>query len=126
MTEINATQTRVKISIDSSHAEYFVYTINYVYLGRNQTQSHKRKTTFKKHGLDFLGCDAIWDSFTITREDIRADYGEPRLVCFGTLRGEVVVLVYTERRESAHLISLRKAEKYEARYYHQIAQENPG
>jgi uncharacterized DUF497 family protein len=27
------------------------------------------------------------------------------------------VLVYTERRRGPHVISLRKAEKYEARYY---------
>ena len=30
---------------------------------------------------------------------------------------QVVVLVYTERRRGPHVISLRKAEKYEARYY---------
>ena len=43
----------------------------------------KRKLNIKGHGLDFAGCDAIWDHFTVTREDIRRDYGEARLVCFG-------------------------------------------
>ena len=44
-------------------------------------------------------------------------YYEQRLVTFGCLKGEVVVVVYTERREGPRIISLRKAEKYEARYY---------
>ena len=86
----------------------------------------KRKLNIKKHGLDFVGCDAIWDHFTVTREDIRQDYGEARQVCFGLLNGEVVVLVYTERAKGAHVISLRRAEKHEARYYRQVAKENLG
>ena len=79
----------------------------------------KRKLNIKNHGLDFAGCDAIWDHFTVTREDRRQDYGEARQVCFGILTGEVVVMVYTER-------PLRKAEKHEARYYRQVAKENFG
>ncbi|MGH8315183.1 MAG: hypothetical protein ACRETU_08535 [Steroidobacterales bacterium] len=35
----------------------------------------------------------------------------------------LVVLVHTERRRDMHIISLRKAEKYEARYYFEIAQD---
>ena len=86
----------------------------------------KCKLNIKNHGLDFVGCDAIWDHFTVTREDRRQDHGEARQVCFGLLAGEVVVLVYTERSSGTHVISLRKAEKHEARYYRQVAKENPG
>jgi len=86
----------------------------------------KRKQNIKNHGLDFVDCDAIWDDFTVTREDRRQDYGEDRQVCFGRLGGEVVVLVYTERPKGPHVISLRKAEKHEARYYRQVAKENLG
>jgi len=86
----------------------------------------KRKVNVKNHGLDFAGCDAIWDYFTVTREDKRQDYGEARQACFGLLAGEVVVLVYTERPRGPHVISLRKAEKHEARYYRQVAKENLG
>ena len=63
---------------------------------------------------------------TITREDNRQDYGEERLVCFGLLDDEVVVMVYTKRPRGTHVISLRKAEKHEARYYRQAAKENFG
>ena len=86
----------------------------------------KRKINVQKHGLDFVECLAIWDHFTVTREDKRQDYGEVRLVCFGLLGPEVVVMVYTERPAGPHVISLRKAEKHEARYYRQVAKENLG
>ena len=83
----------------------------------------KRQANIQNHGLDFIGCDAIWDNFTITREDKRQAYGEKRLVTFGFLKGIVVVLVYTERGDTPHIVSLRKAEKYEARYYFKTAKE---
>lgn len=84
----------------------------------------KRRKNIRDHGLDSNGCDAIWDNFTITREDIRRTYGEKRFVTFGLIEGDVVVLVYTERRAGPHIISLRKAEKYEARYYFEIAKDH--
>ncbi|MGH8761491.1 MAG: BrnT family toxin, partial [Burkholderiales bacterium] len=68
-------------------------------------------------------CEAIWDDFTITREDIREVFGEKRLVTFGILEGTVAVLVYTERRAGPRVISLRKAEKHETRYYFEIAKD---
>ena len=83
----------------------------------------KRRKNIKDHGFDFAGCEAILDNFTITREDIRQAYGEKRLVTFGILEGTVAVLVYTERRAGPHIISLRKAEKHETRYYFEIAKE---
>ena len=83
----------------------------------------KRLSNFAAHGLDFEGAEAIWDNFTITREDTRKNYGEKRMVTFGLLNGEVVILVHVERQDSMHFISLRKAEKYEARYYFETAKE---
>jgi uncharacterized DUF497 family protein len=38
----------------------------------------KRLRNIKSHGLDFVGAEAIWDNFTVTREDLRQDYGESR------------------------------------------------
>ena len=45
---------------------------------------------------------------------------------FGLLAADVVVMVYTDRPKGAHVISVRKAEKHEARYYRQVAKENLG
>ena len=83
----------------------------------------KRRKNIKAHGLDFEGAEAIWDNFTITREDTRESYGERRLVTFGLLNGEAVVLVHVDRDDHVHVISLRRAEKYEARYYFETAEE---
>lgn len=83
----------------------------------------KRRRNIKLHGLDFEGAEAIWDNFTVTREDIRENYAEKRMVTFGLLNGEVVVLVHTDRHDDMHIISLRKAEKYEARYYFKTAED---
>ena len=44
----------------------------------------------------------------------------------GLLNGEMVVMVYSERPHGTHVISLRKAEKHEARYYRKVAKENLG
>ena len=83
----------------------------------------KRRKNIKDRGIDFVGGEAIWDNFTITREDVRQAYGEKRLVTFGILEGTVAVLVYTERRTGPHIISLRNAEKHEKRYYFEIAKD---
>ena len=83
----------------------------------------KRRRNIRDHGLNFEGVDAIWDSFTITREDTRERYREERLVTFGLLEGAVVVLVHTDRDGDMHVISLRKAEPYETRYYLEAAED---
>jgi uncharacterized DUF497 family protein len=71
----------------------------------------------RAHGLDFVGCEAIFDSPMMSLEDTREAYGEPRLNAFGFLNGEVVHLTYTERGENLRVISLRKAEKHEIRIF---------
>ena len=87
----------------------------------------KRRRNLEVHRLDFVDAEAIWDCFTITREDVRRSYGERRWVTFGLMNGEVVVLVHTERSGSElHIISLRKAERYEARYYFEAVQAELG
>ena len=83
----------------------------------------KRRRNIERHGLDFEGTEAIWENFTITREDTRENYREKRMVTFGLLNGQVVVLVHVDRNDDMHVISLREAEKYEARYYFKTAEE---
>lgn len=59
---------------------------------------------------------ATWNEDKRLR-NLQVHHSEQRLVVFGRLKGQVVVLVYTERRKGPHIISLREAEKHEARYY---------
>ncbi len=73
----------------------------------------KRRANLLRHGLDFAGCEAVFDSPVLTREDHREAYGELRIVLIGWLRGNLVQMVYTERDGDVHMISLRKANAYE-------------
>jgi uncharacterized protein len=77
----------------------------------------KRLANIQFHGVDFVGCEAVFAGFTITREDGRDAYGELRLQTLGLLHGVVVFVVHTPRGEADHIISIRKAEKHEERIY---------
>jgi uncharacterized DUF497 family protein len=76
----------------------------------------KRQKNLRKHGLDFTGCDAVFDHPTLTTED-NAAFDEQRIRLLGWLDGRVVHLTYTERGETLHVISLREATRHEARLY---------
>lgn len=77
----------------------------------------KRRSNLKNHGLDFAGCERVFDAPVLTRDDDRLAYGEQRINLIGILDGHVVHLTYTEREAGLHAISLRKANKHEARSY---------
>ena len=77
----------------------------------------KRLRNIKVHGLDFVGCEAVFDAPVVTWEDAREAYGEQRINLLGWLEGIVVHMTYTERGDEPHIVSLRKAEKHEIRRY---------
>ncbi len=69
----------------------------------------KRKRTLDERGLDFADAVQVFAGTTIEIEDLRRDYGEPRILCFGLLGGRMVVVGYTPRGEKRHVFSMRKA-----------------
>jgi uncharacterized protein len=77
----------------------------------------KRKLNLAKHGIDFRDAEAIFDGPLVTVADTREDYGEPRYVALGLLEDIVVFVVYAERNDQVRIISIRKALKYEARFF---------
>ncbi len=77
----------------------------------------KRRLNLKKHGIDFLEADEIFDAPTVTAEDTRSAYDEQRLVTLGVLNGVVVSMTYTKRNGDMRIISIRKALKHETRSY---------
>lgn len=79
----------------------------------------KRQANLRLRGLDFEGCDAVFDHPVLTVEDSREAYGEQRINLLGWLDGRIVHLTYTERGESLHVISLREATRHETRAYFQ-------
>lgn len=69
----------------------------------------KREKTFATRGLDFEDALIVFDGLTLEVEDIRNDYGETRIICYGLLKGRLVVIGYTPRGENRHIFSMRKA-----------------
>jgi len=54
---------------------------------------------------------------TVTFKDNRFAYNEPRFITYGLRGDQVVVVVTTEDDEEIHVISIRKADKYEQKIY---------
>lgn len=51
--------------------------------------------------------------------DNRFDYGEERVITVGHLDGRLVVVVWTERGDARHIISMRKANEREKKRFAQ-------
>jgi len=78
----------------------------------------KRLTNLKKHNIDFIGSEEIFDGYTISFEDDREYYGEQRFVTFGSFQNRIVAVVHTETEDKIRVISIRKATKHEERGYY--------
>jgi len=48
----------------------------------------KRQENLRKHEMDFVGCEAVFDHPVATQEDARDAYGEQRINLIGLLRGQ--------------------------------------
>jgi uncharacterized DUF497 family protein len=78
---------------------------------------NKRAKTLAERGLDFEEAADIFAGPTIETLDERRAYGEERVLCFGYLRGRLVMVGYTVRGEARHVFSMRKAnEREKARF----------
>lgn len=85
----------------------------------------KRDLTLKHRGLDFARAGEVFAGLTATIVDDRFDYGETRFITAGHLDGRLVVMVWTERGEARHVISLRHCHAKEEKVWHR-RMEGPG
>ena len=69
----------------------------------------KRAVTLTQRGLDLLDAEDVFAGLTLEVDDLRFNYGERRVICYGTLRGRLVVVGYTPRGDARHVFSMRKA-----------------
>ncbi len=69
----------------------------------------KREKTLIERGVDFLDAELVFAGTKIEGPDLRFDYGEVRMITVGHLRGRMMVVVWTQRGEARHVISMRKA-----------------
>ncbi|QDZ11316.1 BrnT family toxin [Devosia ginsengisoli] len=77
----------------------------------------KRDRTLAERGLDFAAAAEVFAGRTYDKQDDRFDYGELRMITVGHMAGRMVVVVWTQRGDIRHIISMRKAnEREQARY----------
>lgn len=69
----------------------------------------KRDATLQDRGLDFEEAAEVFAGRVIDIPDLRYDYGELRISTVGALRNRMVIVVWTQRGEARHIISMRKA-----------------
>jgi len=77
----------------------------------------KRLSNIEKHGIDLSRLEKVFDYPMITHEDERESYGEVRNESLGWWEDSVVVLIWTERNDVAHLISCRYADRSKTKTY---------
>jgi uncharacterized DUF497 family protein len=78
---------------------------------------NKRARTLAARGLDFEAAVEVFAGPTTETLDTRKAYGEQRILCYGYLRGRLVMVGYTARGETRHVFSMRKANEREKRQF---------
>ncbi len=80
----------------------------------------KAASNLAKHGVSFEdACGVFRDPFAIELIDDREDHTEERFILIGMSIDNVLVVVYTQRSQRNRIISARKAEPSERRFYHE-------
>jgi uncharacterized DUF497 family protein len=78
----------------------------------------KNARNLTERGIDLIeGAKAFDFGTAVCAIDDRKDYGEVREVAAGFIGPRLHILVFTMRRETCHVISLRKANKREIGRY---------
>jgi len=79
----------------------------------------KAVANLAKHKVPFELAEYVFADLAAEVEDVRWDYGEPRIQAYGRIAGRLFQCVYTWRDDgrTRWIISLRKANKREVRRY---------
>ncbi len=77
----------------------------------------KDKANQTKHGVSLgLATELDW-SEVLVKPDTRRDYGELREIGYGVIDSRLYCVVFTQRNDHMHIISLRKANRREVQNY---------
>ena len=79
----------------------------------------KRNHAFDTRGLAFEDAALVFEGQTLDMVDDRFDYGEERVITAGHLLGRMVIVVWTQRGDARHVISMRKANEREEKRFAQ-------
>jgi uncharacterized protein len=77
----------------------------------------KRQAALDGRGLNLADASIVFAGLTITVQDTRRDYGEARFQTVGFLADRMVMVVWTPRDATRHVISMRKCNDREKAIY---------
>lgn len=83
----------------------------------------KAATNIGKHGVSFQAAVSFDWSTALVKEDDRKPYGEKRYKAAGYIENRLHIMVFTVRKTTVRLISLRRANRREVAYYHEQTEE---
>lgn len=78
----------------------------------------KSAANASKHGIDFVGAQAIWDDQHAVETEGVFCGNEERSRVIGRIDGKIWTAIVTRRGKRIRLISVRRARDVEARAYH--------
>ncbi|SFJ05124.1 BrnT family toxin [Nitrosomonas sp. Nm34] len=77
----------------------------------------KNSTNLAKHGVPLsLALMIEWDTL-LAKQDERKEYGEKRMIGYALVDDRLYCVVFTDRDNERRIISLRKANQREVKYY---------
>ncbi|HXJ92558.1 MAG TPA: BrnT family toxin [Terriglobia bacterium] len=84
-------------------------------------REEKDRKNQRKHGIDFETAQLVFQDPYALMEPERIVRGEQRFVTLGLVLGQILIVAHTydqeSDRESAHIISARKASRHERKRY---------
>jgi len=84
----------------------------------------KRDATRRDRGLDFEDAADVFAGKCLDIPDDRHDYGELRIMTVGSLRGRMVIVLWSPRGDARHVFSMRKANDREKARFAQRLEES--
>lgn len=78
--------------------------------------NHKSKENKKKHGIDFVEAQMLWDDPDRIEIPAKTE-DEPRILVIGKIRGKYWSAVKTSRNENIRIISVRRSRRKEIAIY---------
>ena len=85
----------------------------------------KNQACFDRRGFDFAyAAQVFFDPKRLMVLDDRRNYGEERYQTMGQIESRIYVVVYTLRPNSTRIISARKANRREVKYYENSTRQN--
>lgn len=90
---------------------YYINSMEY------EWDEEKQARNKEKHGISFESIEFADWGWALTLPDTRHDYGEKRFLSYVPIDGRLCAIIYVDRGNVRRIISLRKANIKERKFY---------